>query len=486
MRIERQQDATVKLEPVVQVDTGFGQEGAAMLRAIWAALGQPAELLDHARVTGEGELPSVYAVTDLAVASIGAAALAMAALLARRRERVPAVVVDRVLASRWFSRSIQPLGWSLPPAWDAIAGDYEARDGWIRLHTNAPHHRRAALRALGLDPAHADIDRGRVAAAVRSECARELERRVVDQGGCAAEMRSEQAWAEHPQGIAVRAEPLVAVCDVDAGSTRADWPLPAQRPLDAIRVLDLTRVLAGPVATRFLASYGAHVLRVDPPHWEEPVAAPEMTLGKQRARLDLKSAEGRASFEGLLIRADVLVHGYRSDALERLGLGEHRRRELNPGLVDVCLDAYGWTGDWRARRGFDSLVQMSTGIAEAGMRLLGRPAPTPLPVQALDHATGYLLAAAVLRGLARRIDHGGGSSARASLARTAALLTDISHARRRDAAALRDEQPGDYAPEIERTAWGPARRMLPPYAIEGTSARWSLAAGNLGDGQARW
>src|SRR5690606_14976535 len=153
--------------------------------------------------------------------------------------------------------------------------------------------------------------------------------------------------------------------------------------LAGIRVLDLTRILSGPIATRFLAGYGADVLRIDPIDWDEPAVAPDVTLGKRRARLDLRSPEGKATFEHLLQQADVLVHGYRSDALEKLGLGETRRRELNPGLVDVCLDAYGWTGDWRARRGFDSLVQMSSGIAHAGMTLLNKPIPTPLPVQAL-------------------------------------------------------------------------------------------------------
>lgn len=472
--------------PMPVADAALSQEGAAMLRAMWSALGEPAALLERVRFTGEGELPSVYPVTDLAAASVAVAALSMAALVGRRSGNVPAVRVDRVLASRWFARSIQPLGWAVPPPWDPIAGDYEARDGWIRLHTNAPHHRGAALVALGLNPDDGQVAREQVAAAVRGAGAGELEAAVVGQGGCAAAMRGADDWARHPQGAAVRAEPLLAIGEVALSAAPAEWPLRPRRPLEGIRVLDLTRILAGPVATRFLAGYGAQVLRIDPPGWDEPAAAPEVTLGKRRARLDLKRPEGVAAFERLLAQADVLVHGYRADALERLGLGERRRRELNPALVDVSLDAYGWTGEWRTRRGFDSLVQMSAGIAEAGMTVLGRPAPTPLPVQALDHATGYLLAAAVLRGLARRIDDGAGSSARTSLARMAALLTGSSTPRRRDAAPLPAEQPNDYAGGIEQTAWGPAKRLRPPCAIEGTTARWTLPAGRLGDGEAAW
>lgn len=472
--------------PMTVVDAGLGHEGAAMLRAMWSALGQPAALLERVRFTGEGELPSVYPVTDFAAASVATAALSLASLVARRTGSVPEVQVDRVLASRWFARSIQPLGWTIPPPWDAIAGDYEARDGWIRLHTNAPHHRRAALRALGLDPDDGQVAREQVAAAVRGAGAGELEAAVVGQGGCAAMMRSAPEWARHPQGASVRAEPLLAIGEVASSSPPPQWPLRPQRPLEGIRVLDLTRILAGPVATRFLAGYGAQVLRIDPPDWDEPVAAPEVTLGKRRARLDLKRPDGVATFERLLAQADVLVHGYRADALERLGVGEGRRRELNPALVDVALDAYGWSGEWRTRRGFDSLVQMSAGIAEAGMAILGRPAPTPLPVQALDHATGYLLAAAVLRGLERRIDDGAGSRARASLARTAALLTDWSLPRLRDAAPLPAEQDQEYGTDIEHTGWGAAKRLRAPCVVDGTPAHWTVPAGRLGDGEPAW
>ncbi len=457
-----------------------------MLKEILSALAQPPELLTHVSTVGEGELPSVYAVTDLAVASISAAALSVANLIAQRQDSVPAVQVDRVSASRWFARSLQPIGWELPPTWDSVAGDYQTRDGWIKLHTNAPHHRAAALCALDLSATDTGLTRQRVAQVVHTLKASELEQEIISQGGCAAEMRSTEAWQAHPQGQAVLSEPLLAIRDYEAGSVRANWSLQLERPLQGIRVLDLTRILAGPVATRFLASYGAEVLRIDPLDWDEPVVAPEVTLGKRRARLDLRSAAGKKTFEILLRHADVLVHGYRSDALEKLGFGEYRRRELNPGLVDVSLDAYGWTGPWHTRRGFDSLVQMSSGIAEAGMRILGKSAPTPLPVQALDHATGYLLAAAVVRGLERRVSQGGGSVVRASLARTAAMLNQLSPPRHRQIEPLREELLSDYAKTIESTAWGPAYRLRPPYSIKNTRAYWELSAGRLGDGVAAW
>lgn len=450
---------------------------APMLSAIWDACGTPGGR-PAVEPQGDGALPSVFAVTDLAAASVGAAGAAVAELVATRAPAVPAVRVDRRLASAWFSKSLRPLGWELPPIWDPIAGDYATSDGWIRLHTNAPHHRAAALAVLD-GPA----DKASVAAAVARWHGEALEAAIVAEGGCAAIMRSRAQWAEHPQGMAVPAEPLVAL-DLAEGGPAPLWPLAAERPLAGLRVLDLTRILAGPVASRFLAGLGADVLRIDPPDWDEPSAAPDMTLGKQCARLDLKDEAGLAALERLLAQSDIFVHGYRSDALDRLGLTAARRRALNPGLVEVCLDAYGWTGPWKRRRGFDSLVQMSAGIAEAGMQILGRDRPTPLPVQALDHATGYILATAALRGLTRRVTTGSGSSARTSLARVACLLVGAGtgpvgpeHAAKSDA---------DYAPELEQTAWGPAHRLLPPLAIAGTPLRWRRPAGPLGTSAAQW
>jgi hypothetical protein len=418
------------------------------------------------RVTGRGSLPSAYAVTDLAVAALAHAAGAVADLIALDHPR-PSVTVDRPLASAWFRASIRPIGWSLPPIWDAVAGDYPAADGWIRLHTNAPHHRAAALGVLGV-PAERDA----VAAAVHAWEAEALEDAVVGAGGCAAALRSPAAWASHPQGAAVAAEPLVA----EAPGTDAP-PLPPAtpaRPLAGVRVLDLTRVLAGPVATRFLAGFGADVLRIDPPDWDEPPVVPEVTVGKRCARLDARTPAGRRTLERLLGAADVLVHGYRPGALDALGLDAARRAELRPGLVEVTLDAYGWTGPWAGRRGFDSLVQMSTGIAAASGGERGAAArggggdkPVPLPVQALDHATGYLLAAAAVDGLARRRAQGRGTTTRCSLARTAAWLTSLPPT---EDPGAHDDDATVVAEGVEDTTWGPARRLRPPIEVAGTHA----------------
>ena len=445
-----------------------------LLTSIQAALGLSRMPIPF---TGEGALPSAFAVTDLACASIAAAGQAVAELLQQQTGHLPEVEVDRRLASFWFATSLRPIGWEVPPLWDPVAGDYATRDGWIRLHTNAPHHRTAAESVLGTC-----VDRAAMAAKVAQWASADLEQAVVEAKGCAAEMRSWEQWQQHPQGLAVNAEPLVHFSDGEEQDSQP-WQGSVARPLAGLKVLDLTRVLAGPTASRFLAGLGANVLRIDPPTWNEPGVVPEVTLGKRCARLDLHEPADRAVFESLLKDADILLHGYRADALEHLGFGVDRRRQLAPGLIDVCLNAYGWSGPWQNRRGFDSLVQMSSGIAEAGQRWKQADKPTPLPVQALDHATGYLMAASVIRLLAERLRSGRGGSARLSLARTAKLL--VEHGAGTDE-VLRPENPQDQSSLVEQTPWGPAHRLQAPLRIAGTPLQWTLPATELGSHPAQW
>lgn len=446
-----------------------------LLTPIQAALDLPHTPL---ATTEAGALPSTFAVTELASATIGAAGQSVAQLIQQQTGRLPNVSVDRRLASFWFSSSIRPVGWQTPPLWDPVAGDYACADGWIRLHTNAPHHRAAAERVLGKV-----ADRAEMASKVAIWNAAELEQAIVDEGGCAAQMRSWQAWQAHPQGLAVNAEALVQRQTYEA-TTDKSWLGSAARPLAGIKVLDLTRVLAGPVASRFLAGLGADVLRIDSPTWNEPGVVPEMTLGKRCARLDLKSPEGRQIFENLLKDADILFHGYRADALEQLGYTANELQRIAPGLIDVSLNAYGWSGPWRNRRGFDSLVQMSSGIADAGMAWKQADKPVPLPLQALDHATGYLMAASAIQALSERLNSGRGGSARLSLARTATLLVEAGHVPEQP--VLRAEAAGDQGLVVEQTSWGPAHRLLAPLTISGTPLQWDLPAGELGSHRAQW
>lgn len=439
---------------------------------------QVAEALDTAGLqsqplseTAEGSWPSAFAVSDLAVAAIGAVCSELASLIGRDDP----IVIDRRLASLWCDLTIQPQGWSLPPVWDDLAGIYQARDGFIRLHTNAPHHRAAVLRALGVA-----ADRQTVEAAVASWEADALEAAVVKENGCAARLMSLTDWCAHPQGRAVNAEPLMTWSQ--SGKAEAVCsPGPSDRPLTGLKVLDLTRVLAGPVCTRTLAGFGADVLRIDPPGWSEPLVEMEVTPGKRLATLDLKTRAGKDRFLELLSQADVFVHGYRNGALDALGLGEDIRRATNPGVIDVALNAYGWTGPWSHRRGFDSLVQMSSGIAHRGMEWKGTDRPVSLPVQALDFATGYLMAATVLRALRVRAETGDVLMARLSLARTSALLASVPADN--DGSAMEPVTESDLSADLEQTDWGPARRIR---FLTNLAMDWSTPARRLHSDAASW
>jgi crotonobetainyl-CoA:carnitine CoA-transferase CaiB-like acyl-CoA transferase len=247
-----------------------------------------------------------------------------------------------------------------------------------------------------------------------------------------------------------------------------------EQPLAGVRVLDLTRVIAGPVCTRFLGAYGADVLRIDPPGFAEvPALVPEVTPGKRCAALDLRSPAGRLRFTQLVTQAHVVVSGLRRGALPGLGFGPDRLRELNPGLITARLNAYGWDGPWSGRRGFDSLVQMSCGIAH----LDADSAPSPLPVQALDHASGYFLAAAVCRALADLVRTGVPSDIRTSLVATANRLMELPLPA---GPGRTDPDWPDGLFEAVPTAWGPARRVRVPGTVDGVVPVWSIEAGPLG------
>lgn len=442
-----------------------------LARDLWTALGGSKTTLGALEFTGSpGGLPSRFQVGALANATIGVATLAAAEFWALRRGKtLPRVTVERPLASVAFrcEQLLIPIGWTLPAIRDLITGDYEAADGWIRLHTNYSHHREAVIRVLGVA-----AEKRQVAAAVKSRHAEELERAVVGAGGCAAALRSIAGWQLHAQGMALANESL---CIWDGRSPRQPTRSEPDSPLGGIRVLDLTRVIAGPIGARYLAAFGADVLRLDPPgFYEVPALLPVTTRGKRCAALDLTDPAQRNTWQKLLSQADILIHGYRPGAMETLGYSTSRLRELNPALAIVRYDAYGWSGPWVERRGFDSLVQMSSGIAHPGND--GRP--TPLPAQALDHGTGYLIAAAACRALSE-----GYACAHLSLARTARLLVELGTDG--DAGASEYADVSDFL-ELTNSEWGPLREVRCPGSIEGYDVRWRHRAGSLARHEPSW
>jgi crotonobetainyl-CoA:carnitine CoA-transferase CaiB-like acyl-CoA transferase len=380
------------------------QPGTAFLADAWSALGGPPLPDDVLRISGHTGLTGQLAVSELALGAVAAQLLAARELRgAPARVDLDAGHVGFAFRSERYARQGgQPIGSGFAP----LSRFFRTADGWLRLHGNYPHHRAAALRVLG------DGDPAEVAAGRRAE---ELETAVVEAGGAAAAVRSAAQWARHPQGAAVAALPLLSLRRVADGPAR-------DVALDGLRVLDLTRVIAGPVAGRTLASHGADVLRLDPPRLpEDPAGLLETGPGKRHAVVDVASASGRAAVEELLRGADVVVQGYRPGALDAYGLDPAALAERHPHLAVVRLRAWGAAGPWAARRGFDSLVQAASGIADL---LATENGPGALPAQALDHATGHLAAAAALLATARRQTEGGVWQAELSLAQVARWLVD--------------------------------------------------------------
>ncbi len=483
---------------------GSAERAKGWLDRIWSALDGDPGLTERVRISGPlGLLPAVYDVDALATASVAAATLAVAELGARRLwTGVPEVRIDRFAAAAAFRSEalLRSVGWELPPIWDPIAGDYRAADSWIRLHTNYAYHRAAALRVLDIADGE-QVTREQVALRVARFAAADLEQQVVAAGGCAAALHTAQAWAAHLHGTVAGGQPAIRLerrsAQVDSarvgsalsgagGAPGAGWAAADGGPLAGIRVLDLTRVIAGPVCTRTLAAWGAEVLRIDPPGFAEvPVLLPETTVGKYCTAIDLRDDAGRRRFAALVGEADVIVHGLRPGALAGLGFSDRALHRINPDLCIAAVNAYGWAGPWQGRRGFDSLVQFSCGIAaagataraEIGAATAGSDRPVPLPAQALDHATGFLLAAAVCRGLTGRFDGLAPASLRGALIGTANLLMEHPISLPEVAAEVPDL--GTVAVARE-TAWGPVLAVPQPGTIAGTEGSWRVPAGPLG------
>ncbi|MFC8129103.1 CoA transferase [Streptomyces sp. NPDC057302] len=454
-------------------------------RTAWAALGgDPALLSEVTSVAWEGALPAKLPVRELARGCVGACALAAAELTAARTGRsVPKVRVDdAAVATAFTSERHLLVDGRAPVAFAPLSRFWHTADGWVRTHANYPHHRQALLAALEL-PDAASVES--VAARLAKRSALDVEDAVYAAGGLAVALRTPQEWAAHPQGVAVTRQPLLSRERIADGPPRALPALTGSPALPAagLRVLDLTRVLAGPVATRTLALLGADVLRVDSPRLPElPDQHADTGFGKRSTALDLARHADRRTFDALLARADVVVTGYRPGALDRFGLTPEALAERVPGVVVAQLSAWGDEGPWAGRRGFDSLVQVATGIAAVEGTA---DAPGALPAQALDHGTGYLLAAAILRSLTEQAAGGGGARCvRLALALTARWLLAGDGA----------GDPGEGAPSYEPGAWlaetdGPLGRLryaLSPVTFAGGPVNWERPSGRWGVDTPEW
>jgi hypothetical protein len=447
-----------------------------------AAVGLPAELAARLEVRGERGAPEPrLAVEDVGVACVGAALLAAARLAEARTGEWLGPTLDRgqvraaLVSERLFRVDGEPAGASFAPA----SRFWPAADGWVRTHANYPWHREALLQAVGA----ADVEA--LAAAIGARPAEEVEAAAFAAGGIAVKVRTPAEWREHPQGPAVAAEPLVAHARLGDASPRphdpgADVPGPAA----GVRVLDFTRVIAGPVCARYLGALGADVLRIDSPDLPdvEPGQPADTLLGKRSAFLDLGDEAGARRLDALLADADAVLLGYRPGALDRFGLAPEQLAARHPGLVVMELAAWGGAGPWHERRGFDSIVQAASGIAAVEAGPDGEPGA--LPCQLLDHGTGYLAAAAVLAAIAEQWEEGGTQVRRLSLARTAHWLLGGGEA---DGAAGRPAWHEDGAALARRVADDSSLTAVPPPgSLGGAPLSWRGPAARYGAAAPAW
>ncbi|MGH7122438.1 MAG: CoA transferase [Acetobacteraceae bacterium] len=422
---------------------------AEALAALWKDAGLAEGALATVSFSGSDPvLPSSFAVGAAAAASIGAAALAAAALFRSRGGPATSISVDlRNAALEFRSERYLRIDGQPPGALgDAIGGLYRTADGWVRLHTNFPHHRDGVLKLLGSPP-----ERGRVAQALAGWEGAQFERVATEAGLAVARMRSFAAWDRSPEGSALRAEPVVAIERI--GEAPAQPLLAARAPLGRVRVLDLTRVIAGPVAGRTLARHGADVLHVSAPHLPQMERLViDTSRGKLSTYLDLSESAAGEVARKLIGTADVLVQSYRPGALGGLGFGVENAAEIHPGIIYASLSAYGSSGPWAGRRGFDSLVQTASGFNQAEAEAAGEDGPKPLPAQVLDHASGQLLAFGVIAALMRRAAEGGSWHVKVSLARTGLWLRSLG--RVLDGFRCEDPAGGAIAERLEEVASG--------------------------------
>ncbi|WGS23964.1 MULTISPECIES: CoA transferase [unclassified Bradyrhizobium] len=454
------------------------QDVSEILAEIWTGAGGAPSALDAVRLTGaEPQLPSSFRVGAAAQASIAVAGLAAAEIWRSRSGERQDVAVDmrHAVVECRSERYLRVDGKPPPPAWDKIAGVYRTRDNrFVRLHTNFPHHRDAVCRVLACKAERDDVQ-----AALMQWDGEAFETAAYAAGGVVALMRSYDEWSATPHAKELAKLPLIEIEKIGDAAPKP-WAS-GDRPLAGLRVLDLSRVIAGPVAGRTLAAHGADVLLISGP---DLPAIPWLTIDTGRGKLssfvELRSEEGRQVMRDLVAQADIFSQGYRPQAIARLGFSSEEAARINPGIVYVTLSAYGHAGPWADRRGFDSLVQTTTGFNHAEGQAAGIDGPKELPAQMLDHATGYFMAFGAMMAKARQAREGGSWHVRVSLAQTGRWLWNLG--RVAGGLATGDLKADAVTPYIEQlpSGLGTLSSVRHAAVLSKTPAHWSRPAMPLG------
>ncbi|MES2168821.1 MAG: CoA transferase [Pseudomonadota bacterium] len=455
-----------------------------ILSDLWALGGGEPSALDAVTLTGrEPMLPSSFRVGAASQVTIAVAGLAAAEIWKARSGEAQGISVDMMHATvecrseRYLRVDDKPP----PPAWDAIAGVYKTGDGrFVRLHTNFPHHRDNVCKVLACKPERDDVQRALM------QWKAEAFETAAYAGGCVVSMmRSHDEWLATSQAQALDQLPLIQIEKIGEAAPRP-WPA-GDRPLAGLRVLDLSRVIAGPVAGRTWAAHGADVMLISSPNLPSiPWLVIDTGRGKLTSFADLKTEQGRDALHGLLASADIFSQGYRPQSIAALGFSPEDAARISPGIVYVSMCAYGHAGPWAGRRGFDSLVQTSTGFNHAEGKAAGVDRPKELPMQILDHTTGYLMAFGAMMARLRQVREGGSWHVKVSLAQTGCWLWNLGCLD--NGLAVGDLTADEILPFIEQSpsGFGALRGVRHAAVMSATPAFWQRPAMPLGSHEPVW
>ena len=460
------------------------------LRTLLPIAGWAEDRASEVEITGDSDpiLPTPFLIGETSAAALSAVGLAVSDLWDLRTGRRQEIAVDtrQATASLRSGHYMQMDGAPVSSDRNPMMGVYPAMNGrWSYLHCKFPNHRAAALRVLGVEE-----DREAMARAVAKWDALELEEAIIAANGAGGMVRTMAEWAQHPQGVAVASLPLLEI--VKIGDSPSEKLPDGDRPLSGIRVLDLTRVLAGPTCARTLAEHGADVLKVTGAHLPS-IGHQEYDTGhgKLSTHLDLREPDDLEIMRGLVREADVFSQGYRPGTLAKRGLSPEALAEIRPGIVYVSLSAFSHVGPWASRRGFDTVVQTVSGITNRqGELFIGdSPGPQFYPVSAIDYLTGYLMAFGALVALARRTTEGGSWLVRVSLAQIGRWLVE----RGQTPETKLHDIPEQFTPEeLKRwsmtsdTPMGKLGHLGPVVRLSETPPHWSRTSVPLGYNEPVW
>lgn len=461
-----------------------------ILKTLVSVLGWPEERSQEPRISGgiDPILPTPFCVGESSAAALAAVGLAVSDLWATKTGRSQAVSVDtrQATASLRSGKYMHLDSAAVSTERNPVMGVYAAKDGrWSYLHCIFPNHRAAALSVLGVAE-----DKEAVRHAVAGWDALELEEAIIAAKGAGGMIRTIDEWAQHPQEAAIAPLPLMEI--VKIGDNSPEALLSGERTLWGIRVLDLTRVLAGPTCARTLAEHDADVLKITGAHLPN-IGYQECDTGhgKLSANLDLWEQKDLDRLRELVRRADAFSQGYRPRTLGTRGLSPEELATLRPGVVYVSLSAFSHVGPWASRRGFDTVVQTVSGITSRQGDLFpgAEPGPQFYPVSAIDYLTGYLMALRALVALERRTREGGSWLVRISLAQTGRWL--VGHGQVPDSESKQAAQEFTSA-ELDswstesQTPVGRLRHLTPVVQLSETPPRWARPSVPLGYNEPVW